>query len=54
MMAVGRMRVMCTLFVVACFMMLCGFLVVSRGVPVMFGCLFMVVGTLMLSHGSSE
>jgi len=54
---VMAMRSMCVeraFLVVACFMVFCGFLVVRRCMPMMFCCLFMVVGALMLSHVSAN
>ncbi len=53
-MAMRRMRVERAFFVVARFVMFRGFLVVCRGMRVMFCCLFMVIGALVLSHGSSN
>ncbi len=51
--AVGRMRVVCALLVVSCFVMLRRFLVVRRGMFMMLRCLFMVLGSLVLSHIAS-
>jgi hypothetical protein len=45
--AVGQVRVVCGGFVFACFVVLCGFLVMARRVFVMLRCFMMMVRCLL-------